>query len=60
MAALFQFVYIEGTYMTLKEATRGMFVLEEAGAFTIPVTVEIDHLVHDEHSDTYGCSVKQV
>ncbi|KAF9085070.1 hypothetical protein BGX27_003553 [Mortierella sp. AM989] len=30
-----------GTYMRLKEATRGMFMLEEVGAFTIPVTVEM-------------------
>ncbi|KAF9116179.1 hypothetical protein BGX30_006020 [Mortierella sp. GBA39] len=32
---------ITGTYMRLKEATRGMFVLEEVGAFAIPVTVEM-------------------
>ncbi|KAF9979605.1 hypothetical protein BGZ75_009456 [Mortierella antarctica] len=41
MAPLFQIIYTKGTYMRLKEATRGMFVLEEVGAFTIPVTVEM-------------------
>ncbi|KAF9297755.1 hypothetical protein BGZ88_009167 [Linnemannia elongata] len=32
---------ITRTYMRLKETTRGMFVLEEVCAFTIPVTVEM-------------------
>ncbi|KAG0050424.1 hypothetical protein BGZ83_004800 [Gryganskiella cystojenkinii] len=41
IAPLFQIIYTRGTYMRLKEATRGMFVLEEVGAFTIPVTVEM-------------------
>ncbi|KAG0285128.1 hypothetical protein BGZ97_007925 [Linnemannia gamsii] len=41
VAPLFQIIYTKGTYMRLKEATRGMFVLEEVGAFTIPVTVEM-------------------
>ncbi|KAG0007280.1 hypothetical protein BGZ80_004865, partial [Entomortierella chlamydospora] len=41
MAPLFQIIYTKGTYMRLKEATRGMFVLEEVGPFTIPVTVEM-------------------
>ncbi|GJJ74295.1 hypothetical protein EMPS_06653 [Entomortierella parvispora] len=41
IAPLFQIIYTKGTYMRLKEATHGMFVLEEVGAFTIPVTVEM-------------------
>ncbi|KAF9276958.1 hypothetical protein BGZ74_003481 [Mortierella antarctica] len=41
MAPLFQIVYTKGTYMRLKEAKRGMFVLEEVGPFTIPATVEM-------------------
>ncbi|KAF9080279.1 hypothetical protein BGX23_002374 [Mortierella sp. AD031] len=41
MAPLFQIVYTKGTYMRLKEAKRGMFVLEEVGLFTIPATVEM-------------------
>ncbi|KAG0011778.1 hypothetical protein BGZ82_002875, partial [Podila clonocystis] len=41
MAPLFQIVYTKGTYMRLREAKRGMFVLEEVGPFTIPATVEM-------------------
>jgi hypothetical protein len=41
MAPLFQIIYTKGTYMRLKEAKRGMLVLEEVGPFTIPTTVEM-------------------
>ncbi|KAG0347199.1 hypothetical protein BG004_008238 [Podila humilis] len=41
VAPLFQIIYTKGTYMRLKVATRGMYVLEEVGPFTIPVTVEM-------------------
>ncbi|KAF8983816.1 hypothetical protein CPC16_009125 [Podila verticillata] len=41
MAPLFQIIYTKGTYMRLREAKRGMFVLEKVGPSTVPATVEM-------------------
>ncbi|KAF9413942.1 hypothetical protein BGZ76_004963, partial [Entomortierella beljakovae] len=39
VAPIIQFIYSKGKYMRLKEKTRGMYLLEEVGAFTIPTTI---------------------
>jgi hypothetical protein len=39
VAPLLQFVYNNGTFMRLTVKTRGMFLLEEIGAFVVPTKV---------------------